>query len=141
MNLNLHTDPSQSSNGDTPVATSSEIAGLLDVIRQRGYILVSTDPNYEPQSFLIMSGRRLSNTKCPSDALTTAEMQGFDVDVAHKIGDLLGVETCFATPSWDAIRAGNWSDRWDISVGSMVIAIEQQKVLNFSLGFTRKSGQ
>ena len=25
---------------------------LLDAIKQRGYILVSTDPNYEPQSFL-----------------------------------------------------------------------------------------
>jgi polar amino acid transport system substrate-binding protein len=108
---------------------------LLDAIKQRGYILVSTDPNYEPQSFLNTEGRRPSNTKCPSDALTTAEMQGFDVDVAKAIGDDLGVETCFATPAWDAITAGNWADKWDVSVGSMTITTARQKILNFSVPY------
>ena len=108
---------------------------LLGVIKQRGYIVVSTDPNYEPQSFLNTKGARPASTKCPSDALTTAEMQGFDVDVAHKIGDAIGVETCFATPSWDAITAGNWADKWDISVGSMTITVDRQKVLNFSVPY------
>ena len=108
---------------------------LLDAIKQRGYILVSTDPNYEPQSFLNTEGKRPSDTKCPSDALTTAEMQGFDVDVAKAIGDDLGVETCFATPSWDAITAGNWADKWDFSVGSMTITAGRQKVLDFSVPY------
>jgi polar amino acid transport system substrate-binding protein len=108
---------------------------LLDVIKERGYILVSTDPNYEPQSFLNTSGKRPSDTKCPTDALTTAEMQGFDVDVAHKIGDTIGVETCFATPAWDAITAGNWADKWDLSVGSMTITVDRQKILNFSVPY------
>ncbi|HSB01225.1 MAG TPA: transporter substrate-binding domain-containing protein, partial [Anaerolineales bacterium] len=102
-------------------AGAAKADNLLDQIKQRGYILVSTDPNYEPQSFLNTEGKRPSNTKCPSDALTTAEMQGFDVDVAKAVGDDLGVETCFATPSWDAITAGNWADKWDLSVGSMTI--------------------
>lgn len=108
---------------------------LLDAIQQRGYILVSTDPNYEPQSFLNTEGSRPSDTKCPSDALTTAEMQGFDVDVAKAIGDHLGVETCFQTPSWDAITAGSWADRWDVSVGSMTITTGRQKVLDFSVPY------
>lgn len=108
---------------------------LLDAIKQRGYILVSTDPNYEPQSFLNTEGKRPSDTKCPSDALTTAEMQGFDVDVAKAIGDSLGVETCFATPSWDAITAGNWADKWDVSVGSMTITTARQKILDFSVPY------
>jgi len=77
----------------------STASDLLGAIEERGYILVSTDPNYAPQSFLNTDGARPSDTKCPSDALTTAEMQGFDVDVAIAIGDSLGVETCFATPS------------------------------------------
>jgi polar amino acid transport system substrate-binding protein len=110
-------------------------ASLLDAIKARGYILVSTDPNYEPQSFLNTSGKRPSDTKCPADALTIAEMQGFDVDVAHKIGDAIGVETCFATPAWDAITAGNWADKWDISVGSMTITVDRQKILNFSVPY------
>lgn len=108
---------------------------LLDAIKQRGYILVSTDPNYEPQSFLNTEGSRPSDTKCPSDALTTAEMQGFDVDVAKAIGDDLGVETCFATPSWDAITAGNWANKWDVSVGSMTITTARQQVLDFSVPY------
>lgn len=108
---------------------------LLDEIKNRGYIMVSTDPNYEPQSFLNTDGKRPSDTSCPSDALTTAEMQGFDVDVAIAIGDALGVETCFATPNWDVITAGNWADKWDISVGSMTITTDRQKVLDFSVPY------
>lgn len=108
---------------------------LLDDIKNRGYILVSTDPNYEPQSFLNTDGSRPSDTKCPSDALTTAEMQGFDVDVAIAVGDGLGVETCFATPNWDIITAGNWADKWDVSIGSMTITTERQKILDFSVPY------
>ena len=116
--------------GSTPAPTD-----LLDAIKQRGYILVSTDPNYEPQSFLNTEGSRPSDTKCPADALTTVEMQGFDVDVAKAIGDGLGVETCFATPSWDAITAGSWADKWDVSVGSMTVLKGRQEVLNFSVPY------
>jgi polar amino acid transport system substrate-binding protein len=105
---------------------------LLGAIKERGYILVSTDPNYEPQSFLNTAGSRPADTKCPSDALTTAEMQGFDVDVAIAIGSGLGVETCFATPDWDIITAGSWADKWDLSVGSMTITTARQQILDFS---------
>jgi polar amino acid transport system substrate-binding protein len=108
---------------------------LLEAIKQRGYIMISTDPNYQPQSFLNTEGKRPDNTKCPSDALTTAEMQGFDVDVAKSIGDDLGVETCFATPDWDVITAGSWANKWDMSVGSMTITTDRQKVLNFSVPY------
>ena len=108
---------------------------LLAQIKQRGYVLVSTDPNYAPQSSLNTQGKRPSNTKCPSDALTTAEMQGFDVDVAAEIGKRLGVETCFATPSWDLITAGSWADKWDVSVGSMTITNTRAKVLDFTVPY------
>ncbi len=118
--------------GGRPAAKADN---LLDAIKQRGYIMVSTDPNYEPQSFLNTEGKRPSDTKCPGDALTTAEMQGFDVDVAKHIGDALGVETCFATPSWDTITAGGWADKWDISVGSMTITTDRQKILDFSVPY------
>ncbi|NOT03794.1 MAG: transporter substrate-binding domain-containing protein [Anaerolineales bacterium] len=114
---------------------ASTATDLLGAVNERGYILVSTDPNYEPQSFLNTEGKRPADTKCPADALTTAELQGFDIDVAHKIGDALGVETCFATPAWDIITAGNWADKWDVSVGSMTILPERQKVLDFSVPY------
>jgi len=108
---------------------------LLAQIKQRGYVLVSTDPNYAPQSSLNTAGKRPSSTKCPSDALTTAEMQGFDVDVAAEIGKRLGVETCFATPAWALITAGSWANKWDVSVGSMTITNTRAKVLTFSVPY------
>lgn len=115
-------------------ACSTAPAGgdLLSDIKSRGYILVSTDPNYEPQSFLNTSGQRPGDTKCPGDALTTSEMQGFDVDVAAELGKRLGVETCFATPEWDMITAGNWANKWDVSIGSMTITPDRQKILDFT---------
>ena len=108
---------------------------VLDDVMNRGYILISTDPNYAPQSFLDTTAKRPDDTKCPSDALTTAEMQGFDVDVAKAIGTALGVETCFATPGWDLLTAGNWADKWDMSVGSMTITTTRQAVLDFSVPY------
>ena len=119
----------------TACGGGSQATDVLGAIKERGYILVSTDPNYEPQSFLNTAGARPAGTKCPGDALTTAEMQGFDVDVAKAVGDGLGVETCFATPAWDAITAGNWADKWDVSVGSMTINVDRQKILNFSVPY------
>jgi len=115
--------------------SAPEAENLLDAIKQRGYILVSTDPNYEPQSFLNTEGSRPADTKCPSDALTTAEMQGFDVDVAIAVGEALGVETCFATPDWDIITAGSWADKWDVSIGSMTITTARQAALDFSVPY------
>ena len=119
----------------TACGGGAQASDLLGAIKQRGYILVSTDPNYEPQSFLNTEGSRPADTKCPSDALTTAEMQGFDVDAAIAIGDALGVETCFATPSWDTITAGSWADKWDVSVGSMTVTTARQEVLDFSVPY------
>jgi len=116
-------------------AKPAKADNLLDAIKNRGYILVSTDPNYAPQSSLNTEGKRPADTKCPSDALTTAEMQGFDVDVAMAVGNALGVETCFATPDWDTITAGGWSDKWDVSVGSMTITPERQQILDFSVPY------
>jgi polar amino acid transport system substrate-binding protein len=104
----------------------------LGKVTQRGTLVVSTDPNYAPQSVLKAGGSRTANSKCASDQTTSGEMEGFDVDVALELGKRLGVETCFVTPSWDAITAGNWADRWDISVGSMTITTARQKVLNFT---------
>jgi len=114
---------------------ASKATDLLGAIKERGYILVSTDPNYAPQSSLNTNGKRPADTKCPSDALTTAEMEGFDVDVASAIGTALSVETCFATPDWDTITAGAWADKWDVSVGSMTITPERQQVLDFSVPY------
>jgi polar amino acid transport system substrate-binding protein len=105
---------------------------LLEVIKERGYLVVSTDANYEPQSFLDPNAERAAGTVCPNDMLTYGEMIGFDIDTAKAVADGLGVEVCFATPDWDVITAGSWADRWDISIGSMTITKTRQEVLDFA---------
>ena len=95
----------------TPIA-----GGLLDKVLKAGFLTVSTDPNYAPQSVQKPDGT----------------YAGFDIDVATEVAKRLGVTVKFVTPSWDIITAGSWSGRWDASVGSMTITADRQKVLDFS---------
>ena len=90
--------------------------GLLDKVLKAGKIVMSTDPQYPPQSSLKTDGT----------------YEGFDIDVGTEIAKRLGVEIAFETPSWDALTAGAWAERWDFSVGSMTITSQRQEVLDFS---------
>jgi polar amino acid transport system substrate-binding protein len=95
---------------------AEEATGLLAAVQNAGVLRVSTDPAYPPQSSLNKQG----------------EYEGFDIDVATEIANRLGVEIAWETPSWDAITAGNWSGRWDVSVGSMTVTPERAEVLHFT---------
>jgi polar amino acid transport system substrate-binding protein len=90
---------------------------LLGRVCEAGTIVVSTDPAYPPQSFL--------NEE-------TGEYEGFDIDVAAEIANRLGVEVEFTDPTFDAVVAGNWSERWDMSVGSVTVTEERAEVLDFT---------
>jgi len=104
----------------------------LEEVMARGYLIVSTDPAYPPQSQLVEGAKRPADTKCPSDLVTAPELQGFDIDSSVEIAKRMGVEACFITPDWTLITGGSWADRWDVSVGSMTITPERMQVLYFS---------
>ena len=89
---------------------------LLQEVKDRGVLRVSTDPAYPPQSFLNNQG----------------EFEGFDIDVTEEIAKRMGVEVEWMTPSWEVLTAGNWNGRWDLSVGSMTITPERAEVLHFT---------
>jgi polar amino acid transport system substrate-binding protein len=112
--------------------TAAAGADKLQEVLERGTLIVSTDPAYPPQSELVEGAERPADTKCASDQHVAAEFSGFDIDASVAIAEKLGVEACFVTPSWDLITAGNWADRWDISVGSMTITPERMNSLYFS---------
>lgn len=107
-------------------------ADLLGEIKARGTLRISTDLNYAPQSAGVDGAQRADGTKCGTDELTTNQVEGFDIDTAKEIARRLGVEACFVTPSWDLIAAGSWGGRWDVSVGSMTITKDRQKVVWFT---------
>jgi polar amino acid transport system substrate-binding protein len=89
---------------------------LLATICERGTIVMSTDPEYPPQSSLTPEG----------------EYEGFDIDVGTEIATRLGVDIAFETPAWEVLTAGSWQERWDFSVGSMTITSDREEVIDFT---------
>jgi polar amino acid transport system substrate-binding protein len=119
-------DPSSSGDGGTSAAPAANTvcasadlsAGdALAAVCEAGVIRVSTDPEYPPQSSLNVE---------------TSEYEGFDIDTAEEIGNRLGVDVEYETPAWEAIIAGSWQNRWDMSVGSMTVTKERAEVLDFT---------
>jgi polar amino acid transport system substrate-binding protein len=108
--------PSEAASPSAAPSASPIAGGLLDKVLKAGKLVVSTDPNYAPQSVQNPDGT----------------FSGFDIDVATEIAKRLGVTVDWATPNWSVITAGGWSGRWDASVGSMTITSDRQKVLAFS---------
>ena len=107
-----------SGGGDGDTGTSGKEGNdLLQVVKDRGTLIASTDPAYPPQSSRNPQG----------------EFEGFDIDVTNEIAERLGLDGVeWVTPAFDAITAGSWSGRWDLSVGSITITKERQKVLLFT---------
>ncbi len=93
-------------------ATAGEV---LDRVMSNKKLVVASDANYPPQSFLDENN----------------ELQGFDVDVAREVAKRLGADVEFVTPDWEVIVAGKWAGRWDVSVGSMTPTEQRAKVLGF----------
>lgn len=87
----------------------------LDRIHATKVIKVATAANWPPQSFLGPDNK----------------LQGFDIDVATEIARRLGSKVDFVTPEYGIITAGRWSNRWDLSVGSMTPTVERSRVLDF----------
>ena len=94
---------------------TAQAGEVLDRVTSQGKMVMSTDPEYPPQSSLNDQN----------------EFEGFDIDVGREIARRLGVEIEFVTPGWDVLTAGNWAGRWDVSVGSMTPTEARREVLDF----------
>jgi polar amino acid transport system substrate-binding protein len=105
------TETAASQTGDP---NTDKLAQILD----RGTLVLSTDPEYPPQSFAAEGAERAADTKCSPDQLTAPEITGYDAETGKLVAEALGVEPCFVVPTWTEITGGNWGDRWDISYGS-----------------------
>ena len=102
---------------EDPITEPADRTGdLLETILANDKLRISTDSNYEPQSFLNPDGSWV----------------GFDIDVGTEIATRLGVEAEFQHQDWDLITAGSWNERWDISVGSMTITTDRKELFSFT---------
>jgi polar amino acid transport system substrate-binding protein len=108
--------PDQPLDQDLIEEPSSTSGDLLETVQENGVLRISTDSNYEPQSFREPDGSWV----------------GFDIDVGTEIATRLGVEPEFQHQDWDIITAGSWAERWDISVGSMTITSGRKELFSFT---------
>lgn len=100
-----------------PVGVTGDPNDLLAKVQQAGVLVVATDPNYKPQSFLQEE---------------TGTYVGFDIDMACSIANALGVAVQFEPPDFSFVEAGSWAGRFDVSVGSMTITDQRLGVLDFT---------
>jgi len=116
----------------TATVVPSAYKDKLAEIIARGTLVIATDADYAPQSRLLENSTPDPDSKCSPPQYTANQMVGFDVDVAVKVAQQLGVQPCFVTPPWSQLVAGNWGDNWDIHVGSVAITFDRMKVLYFT---------
>jgi polar amino acid transport system substrate-binding protein len=97
-------------------SSSEPTTNLLAAVRQRHTLVVSTDANYAPQSYLRADGSWV----------------GFDVDVAREIAKRLHVTAQFEDSNFDIVTAGSWHGQWDVNIDSMAVTTERKKSLLFT---------
>jgi polar amino acid transport system substrate-binding protein len=103
---------------DAGTSASNVHQDKLAQIKARGTLVGYHEADYPPQSMDVKGAARPAGTKCAPTQLTANQVTGYDSDTTKLVAKRLGVEACFATPTWTEVTAGNWSDRWDIAYGS-----------------------
>jgi len=112
----------------SPTAPNDKLAEIL----ARGTLVIATDQEYPPFSLLDPTQPRAKDTQCTVAQYTANQFTGFDAMTGVEIARRLGVEPCFVTPQWSQLVAGNWSNVWDLHVGSMTPTQARMEVLYFS---------
>ena len=103
-----------------PVEPVQEAADdLLSRIREKGEIVVATEGAWRPWTF-----------HDEQDQLV-----GFDVEVAQKIAEKLGVKATFVEVEWDGIFAGLDSKRYDIAANGVEITNQRAEKYDFTVPY------
>jgi ABC-type amino acid transport substrate-binding protein len=104
--------------GHAPTGVAREVA-------LKGQLVVADDGDYPPQSWIDKSGK----------------LKGFDVDVAKKVGELLGVKVAFTNPTWNAVPGGLRTGAFDVSIGSLAPTAELRTIIAFTAPYYYTGGQ
>ncbi len=114
-------DPAQtedSTQTEAP-AEAENTADLLAQIQERGEIVVAMEGTWAPWTY-----------HDENDQLV-----GYDVEVAQKVAEKLGVEANFAEGEWDGLLAGLAAERYDIMVNGVEIDADRQEKYDFSIPY------
>ena len=95
---------------------ASSDADLLARIQERGEIVVAMEGTWAPWTY-----------HDENDQLV-----GYDVEVAQKIAEKLGVKARFVEGEWDGLLAGLDDGRYDLMVNGVGVTSERQEKYDFS---------
>ncbi|MGI4849790.1 MAG: transporter substrate-binding domain-containing protein [Janthinobacterium lividum] len=107
-------------------AVRASAADLLETVKSRGVLKIAVEGTYPPFNF-----------KDPK----TAQLEGFDVDVARLVAAKLGVKAEFTTIEWSGILAGLSADKYDVIVNQVGITAKREEAFDFSAPYTVSSPQ
>ena len=82
----------------------------LDLIRERGRVVVGTTGDYRPFSYLNP---------------TTGELEGLDIDAARELGTALGVDVDLVATTWPTLIDGIVEGRFDIAMSGITRTLER----------------
>ena len=91
---------------EKPVLDLSKLKTLKD-----GTLTVGVEVGYPPMEYTDDAG---------------LEYQGFDIDFAKALGEVLGVDVEFVNTAWDGIFAGLDKEQYDVIISSVSITPERQ---------------
>ncbi|MBF0786705.1 MULTISPECIES: amino acid ABC transporter substrate-binding protein [unclassified Streptococcus] len=99
----------------------AETAGsLLEQIKEKGVLKVGTEGTYVPYTYHDESGK----------------LVGYDVEVAEKVAEKLGVKAEFIETEWDSIIAGLDAGRFDVIANQVGVTDERREKYDFSTPYT-----
>lgn len=98
------------------VAVAEEEKDLLARIQEKGEIVIATEGTWAPWTYHNEDD----------------ELVGFDVEVAQKVAEKLGVTAKFEEVAWDGIFAGLDSERYDIAANGIEIIPDRAEKYDFS---------
>jgi len=107
--------------GYLALSASTALAGKLEDIQKQGYIRIGVSLGGEPIGF-----RDAKN-----------KPTGYDVDLAHRLAEKLGVEARFTDVHGDARVSMLFADQLDAVIGNMSATLERAKSVNFSIPYAR----
>ena len=100
-------------------APAALAADMLTEIRERGHIIVAMEGTWAPWTY-----------HDEGDKLV-----GYDVEVAEKIAEKLGVKASFVEGEWDGLFAGLDAERYDIVLNGVEFTNERAEKYDFSIPY------
>jgi polar amino acid transport system substrate-binding protein len=96
-------------------------AEVPKTIRAKGTVVVGADATYAPMEFIASNGKTVV---------------GVDVDLAHAIGDILGLKLNVVNATFDTIIPGLGSGKYGLGMSSFTDTKARQKVVDFVTYFS-----